>query len=988
MKKTLKIFLYSTGALAFILILAIGFAIWFAFTPEKLTPFIRKQAAKAISCQADIGEVELTFFSTFPSFGLKITNFALYHHSSNDTIVKVDEMVGTLNTMALWHQNELVLNELSLSNGNIHLFTDSLGHTNYDILLPSDAQPAADQESSFEFKIIDVESVKLNNINLTYLDEALKVNAEMRSLWAKLSGSLSGNQLKSSVLVSQSNISLTYDTIQYLSRTDVALHLNSDLDLDRQHLTINNGSFDINKMGIDFNGDITNDTTNQSIVTDLHYSLRAWPIDQIIALVPPAFHQYLKGIQANGKLTSTGHIKGAYSEKSMPVCDINLVLEEGELTYPLLKFPLSNISASLSVYADWQKPDDSKVSISQFVANTPQSAIATKGTISRLFGDVHCNLENEATLSLDEVNLFIPKEMKTNTKGIVKGNITTDFSLSQLEAMALDKMKFAGTMTLKNVRIAYDTLNISTEQSLVEFALPNPRPSGKNKSFVFAKINSTQFELNSPNSLEMQMKNAHLQVESSDVRDTTKIPVLLCAFDIKTLSARMDTNTLVVANPMGKFAIHPSSQMAGMPEIELSYKSDSLLAKSGKNKARFSKLDLSTTVINNTKEKEIIKQWIPKGNISLDEANIQVENLNHPIEIPALQMDFTPEVFNIQKSMVTIHNSDFQLSGILRNLISYVKGDSLLKGDFAFNSSNTDITELMMLTNGIGSSPDESPATATSAYMVPKGMDISLKANIDKAIFGNDTATNINGKVQVQDGKLVLDGISFVTPAAKMQLTALYRTPRKNHLFAGFDFHMMDVEISELLKMIPDIDSMMPMLRSFDGKGEFHIAAETYLDSMYNIKKSTLRGASSIKGQDLILMDGETFSEIAKTLKFNKKTENRVDSLSAEFTIFKQEIDIYPFLIVMDKYKAVVAGQHNLDLSFNYHISVVDCPLPIKLGIDVKGTIDDLKYRLAACKYKEYYRPSSRKVVENKQLEIRKMIRDALLEKLQSNKQE
>lgn len=131
-------------------------------------------------------------------------------------------------------------------------------------------------------------------------------------------------------------------------------------------------------------------------------------------------------------------------------------------------------------------------------------------------------------------------------------------------------------------------------------------------------------------------------------------------------------------------------------------------------------------------------------------------------------------------------------------------------------------------------------------------------------------------------------------------------------------------------------------------------------------------------------MDGETFSEIAKTLRFNKKTVNRVDSLSAEFTIFKQEIDIYPFLIVMDKYKAVVAGQHNLNLSFNYHISVVDCPLPIKLGIDVKGTMDDLKYSLASCKYKEFYRPSARRVVENKQLEIRKMIREALLQKLQS----
>jgi hypothetical protein len=269
--------------------------------------------------------------------------------------------------------------------------------------------------------------------------------------------------------------------------------------------------------------------------------------------------------------------------------------------------------------------------------------------------------------------------------------------------------------------------------------------------------------------------------------------------------------------------------------------------------------------------------------------------------------------------------------------------------------------------------------------MVPKGIDITLNANIGQAFFGNETATNINGEVRVSDGILILEDVNLTTPAARMQLTSIYRTPRKNHLYLGLDYHMFDVEIEQLLQMIPDIDSLMPMLRSFRGKGEFHLAIETYLDSMYNLKKSTLRGASSIKGQDLVLMDGETFSEIAKKLMFNKKTENRVDSLSAEFTIFRDEIDIYPFLIVMDKYKAVIAGRHNFDLSFDYHISVVECPLPLKLGIDIKGTMDNMDYSLAKCKYAEFYRPTSRKVVENKQLELRKLIREALTRRVKTD---
>ncbi|HBQ84118.1 MAG TPA: hypothetical protein DD745_14800 [Bacteroidales bacterium] len=84
----------------------------------------------------------------------------------------------------------------------------------------------------------------------------------------------------------------------------------------------------------------------------------------------------------------------------------------------------------------------------------------------------------------------------------------------------------------------------------------------------------------------------------------------------------------------------------------------------------------------------------------------------------------------------------------------------------------------------------------------------------------------------------------------------------------------------------------------------------------------------------------------------------------------------------MDKYKAVIGGRHNFDMSFDYHISVVDNPLPIKLGVDVKGNEDDLSYKLAKCRYAEFYRPASRRVVENKQLELRTLIREALTQKV------
>jgi len=455
----------------------------------------------------------------------------------------------------------------------------------------------------------------------------------------------------------------------------------------------------------------------------------------------------------------------------------------------------------------------------------------------------------------------------------------------------------------------------------------------------------------------------------------------------------MDTMSLSIAKPYGKVFVSPNSDRHDQTNISLSYNSDRFKAIFGQSSAEVNKISIETDILNDNTETDLFLQWLVKGFINMNQGTITMSGLSHPVEIPAIKMEFNPETFNIKEGSMKIGNSDFQLTGFLHNVLSYFRGDSILRGKFDFISNITDVAQLMALTNGIGNTdstvavkPEDSAvdSTYTGPYMVPKGIDVLLSTNIKTAVMGIDSATNITGNVLIHDGVLLLDGLTFKTPAARMQLTAMYRTPRKNHLFLGLDYHMLDVEIGQLLTMIPDIDSLMPMLRSFGGKGEFHIAVETYLDSLYNLKKSTLRGAASIKGNDLVLMDGQTFSEIAKKLKFNKKTKNRVDSLSAEFTIFRNEIDIYPFLIVMDKYKAVVAGRHNFDMSFDYHVSVVDCPLPIKLGVDIKGTMDNMSYSLAKCRYAEYYHPSSRHVVENKQLELRKMIRETLTQKVKN----
>ena len=72
LKSTIKIAVVSLFSVVTLVLAVIAFAIHFVFTPEKLTPVVVGVANRSLNARLDMKSVELTFFSTFPRFGLKI----------------------------------------------------------------------------------------------------------------------------------------------------------------------------------------------------------------------------------------------------------------------------------------------------------------------------------------------------------------------------------------------------------------------------------------------------------------------------------------------------------------------------------------------------------------------------------------------------------------------------------------------------------------------------------------------------------------------------------------------------------------------------------------------------------------------------------------------------------------------------------------------------------------------------------------------------
>ena len=1106
MKKFLKYFLISLATFLLLFVIAVSVALWFVFTPEKLTPAVRNQVMKYINCQNEIGKIELIFFSSFPRFGLKADRLILINPVDGapcDTLIKVDEIIGIINILSLIRDKELIVNEFRLSNGSIRAFVDSQGNSNFNIF-PTDTidSQTYNVQSDMMLKVIDVNNLDLKNIDVSYLDQSMNLKADVQNLTATISGSMeSGNitgnldakpfdisfgymqadeselkaeirnlstkmngsmnngeitgnldafsfesfsadvaELKTEIQnfsaklygimksgnirgtadISPFDITLKYNTIEteienfsvkidcvtdlnefsgdififpfgityengnekYLQNAKIKLNIIGDANLSRQSVNIKEASISLNGLELDMSGTVENDTINKCINTNISYNFSSWLIKKLIDLVPPSMTSYLQGIDVDGLLSSEGIIEGKYSQSSFPMANIRLRLDNGTLNYDDFPLPLSDINADLTIRTDLKNPQ-SYVRINRFDAKTPQSSIMTAGTLNNLFTDIRAEMNTDFKASIPEFAPFIPDSLNITAKGLLSGNINSDFTMSQLAEMQIEKMKFSGSLALSDFAMIYDSLSLKTDRSSFDFALPNQNPSTATTGFVFANIRANSLETSKINSFDVSLQNTEIILEASDVRDTTRMPNIVCLFKFTDLNANTDSIRISIAAPVGKISLAPRRDNPKHPIIDLSYNSGRIHADFDENTIIIEKLELGAGVVNDPEKNHVVAQWSPRGSIDMTQGKIMLSAFPYPVDITAVKMNFEMESFAIERGSVKLDNSDFNLSGRLENISSWFRGDSLLRGNFDFNSEMTDIVQIMNLTNGIGHSEEEKEDIigSSSTFLVPKGIELTLNTNIRRAAYGKEiTADNIRGQVHVRDGTLLLDELTFTTPATDMELSALYRTPRKDHLLVWLNLKMLNIEIAELLQMVPAVDSIMPMLRSFGGKGEFRFAGQLNTDSMYNVKMSTIRGSSSIRGADLVLMDGETFSRIARSLRFKKQTENKVDSLSAEFSILRRRVTVYPFLIVMDRYKAVVGGQHFLDMSFDYNISLVESPLPIRLAVDVRGTPEKLKFKwLRRSKFPDFYRPASRREIESEELNLRNLIRRALL---------
>lgn len=1042
MKKSLKIAGWTLIGIVSTIIVVACIAIYIVFTPERLTPIARQVAAKVITCEHELGEVDLTFFSTFPRFGFRADGFVLINPKAgaqNDTVVSAGLMSGTIDMMEFLRHRNLHLHEAILDNARVNFFMAPDGTTNLTkvFVLNSDTTP---DTTAFKlpFDAIQIDGLHLYASSITFVDAKDTIEASLGV--TELSAAAdSWDEMLFAVDAQDVCASLKNDV--YADHMHIEGIAPMAVNMEKMHFDIGNARLALNEFNMALSGTVD---LKDSIGVNLLLETEKWQIKPVLALIPARFASLVSDLDIDGKMRLKAKLAGFVTSNQLPRVQAHVQVTEAAGSYKPMPYILEDVAVDAEMDLRLNEGEQSMMEIRSLEAKTMQTAVKGKGAIEDLLGDLKLNLALVLDANLPDLDYFMPDQMTLS--GHAQGNVNLNMKLSDLTTMKLDKGNIDADLALQDFHLALDSMIIDMPRTHARIHMPNRRPSHSKLKWARIEMETDQMDFSMATPLTLAVKKSKIQLESGDVLSND--PVLYAGVGLQTeqsLYVTMDSMEVTALAPrLTAYAEYNTKDTTVMPNIQtnIEYKALNGYFKDTKVDLKESQLeasitsgrkDKSTPVFRaklntqaadvalgddlkaktgvlaleagaryNAKEKDnFLLQWNPRLNVNLKSGELSIpERLPEIVRIPSIEFVYSNRELNIENSRIELGRSDLNLSGNVRNIGKWFRKDSILEGELNVISDHCDANQLLDWFSA-DSGSEEKPApekeaakpaetaekTEEEPFLVPSDVDLALNTHIREIEIFDQVAKDLKGGLYVKDGKLILDEVGFVCHAAKLQLTAIYRTPRRNHLYMGLDYHMVDVKIDELLAMIPNLKEMMPMLSAFKGEADFHLAAETYLNSQYQPKMSTLRGAASLSGTDLVVMDGETFTKISKMLMFNKKTENKIDSLNAEITVYKNEIDVYPLCVSIDNYMFALGGRHKTDMTFDYDINVLK---PIYLGVHVGGNMDDLQIKLTPnCKFAQDFRPHWNQKVDTQSRELRQMIKASMVKnvRIKSDKQ-
>ena len=397
---------------------------------------------------------------------------------------------------------------------------------------------------------------------------------------------------------------------------------------------------------------------------------------------------------------------------------------------------------------------------------------------------------------------------------------------------------------------------------------------------------------------------------------------------------------------------------------------------------------------------EYFREWDLNGSMTVDKGMVMTPYFPLRNTLGGFDLKFTNNDISINKLNLKSGDSDLSITGKLTGLKRALLGrKGALRLDVDVASSGVNANQLLAAyTSGMGFNPEKftggSEEVSDEQFMqqveidtacvyaepslivVPGNLMAQISLDASDVTYSDLSISKMTSRLVVKERCVQITDTKALTNMGDISAEGFYSTRTKKDIKAGFSLNFKDITAEKVISLMPAVDTLMPLLKSFGGLLNCEVAATARLDTNMNIIMPSINGVMRMGGENLAISDNEMFRKLAGVMMFRNKNKGQIDKMAVEGMIKDSRMEVFPFILEMDRYMLGLSGVQNMDMSFRYHASLIKSPLLVKLGLDVYGPdFDNMKFKLGKAKYKNRDVPVFSDVIDDTRINLVESIR-------------
>jgi hypothetical protein len=442
-------------------------------------PIIFKKQIKAkfeqtinssVNATVKFADYKLGFFKDFPNLTFSLENISVtgLGKFEGDTLAAFNSFDLAFNLMSIFSKSGYEVKSIIVDHAKVNALVLKNGKVNWDITKPSvsTAQPgqvelaaistpesapakSSTSSSGSSFKIM-LRKLEIKNSSIIYSDSSMLLYARLEDLNFRLAGSMTLTETRLKISLNSGATTVIMGGVKYLNKAKIDSKINMLAELDSMKFTLRDNYFSINDLKISLSGMV--EKPGKDIKTDLHFGTDKATLKTLMSLIPSVYMSGYENLKVSGDFSLSGTAKGIYNSAygTFPDISIDLIVNNGIISYPSLPGKISNINVNTNVFIDGKVLDKTTLSLQKFHFELAGSPFDITFFLKTPMSDPDFKGTMNGKLDLNALSKAVPMH-GMSLSGVIDMALSMSGRLSMIEKEQYKSFDASGTLGIRNM---------------------------------------------------------------------------------------------------------------------------------------------------------------------------------------------------------------------------------------------------------------------------------------------------------------------------------------------------------------------------------------------------------------------------------------------------------------------------------------------------------------------------------------------------------